>query len=137
MPVPSQQGSAAQSAMIEDWRAQLERLLRQRCAELERRLATGSPEKEHEAAHLRAQRFARTRVAGMRLYHSQAVLRGRAGRNLYAELKEEIDSARDVFERDYLSRSVPLPDYLHLELVRTLANGDAQLLGEAYPGPLA
>jgi hypothetical protein len=125
------------SAVIEDWRAQLERLVRERCAELERRLTAGPPPKEQEDLHLCAQRFARVRVAEMRLYKSQAVVRGRAAGHLYAELKEEIDSARDVFERDYLSRSASLPDYLHLELVGTLAHNDAGSLGEEYPGPLA
>jgi hypothetical protein len=28
-------------------------------------------------------------------------------------------------------------DYLHLELVRTLANDEVELLGQEYPGPLA
>ena len=27
-------------------------------------------------------------------------------------------------------------DYLHLELLRTLANDDADLLGSEYPGPM-
>ena len=27
-------------------------------------------------------------------------------------------------------------DYLHLELMRTLANDDADLLGKEYPGPM-
>jgi len=27
-------------------------------------------------------------------------------------------------------------DYLHLELLRTLANDDSDLLGKDYPGPL-
>jgi hypothetical protein len=28
-------------------------------------------------------------------------------------------------------------DYIHVELLRTLANDDAELLGEDYPGPMA
>jgi hypothetical protein len=88
-------------------------------------------------AHLAAQRFARVRVAEMRLFKSGAVRAGRAARNLYAELKEDVDSARDVYQRDHLSKSDAMPDYLHQELVRTLANDDAELLGENYPGPLA
>ena len=124
------------SVTIADWRTQLERVIRERCAELESRLTAGPSPAGEEALHLSAQRFARVRVAEMRLYQSQAVVRGRATRHLYAELKEAIDSARDVFERDYRSRSVSLPDYLHLELVRTLANHDAALLGAEYPGPL-
>ncbi len=96
-----------------------------------------TPAADIPPSHLAAQRFARVRVAEMRLYKSRAVRAGRAARNLYAELKEEIDSARDVFKRDHLSQSDAMPDYLHQELVRTLANEDTELLGDSYPGPLA
>jgi hypothetical protein len=93
------------------------------------------PQKEEEA-HLRAQRFARVRAAEILLYKSQAVRDGRAQKKLYSELKEEIDSARAAFERDYLRASDSMPDYLHSELLRTLANEEVSLLGEEYPGPL-
>lgn len=86
--------------------------------------------------HLRAQRFARVRVAEMRLYKSEAVLNGRAQRNLYTALKEEIDSAREAFRSDFICASPAMPDYFHLELLRTLANDDVGVLGEDYPGPL-
>jgi len=76
------------------------------------------------------------RVAEMRLYQSQAVRSGRAQRSLYAALREEIDSAREAFRRDFVSASPAMPDYLHVELIRTLANDDAGVLGEDYPGPL-
>ncbi len=92
---------------------------------------------EQLEGHLRARRFARVRAAEMRLYHSDAVLKGRADGGIYAELKQEIDSARGTFEREHLSRCSGMPDYLHLELVRVLANDDASLLGKDYPGPLA
>jgi hypothetical protein len=91
---------------------------------------------EEQALHLRAQRFARVRVAEMRLYQSQAVEAGRSQKNLYEVLKAEIDSAREAFRRDFISASPVLPDYLHLELIRTLANDDLAVLGENYPGPL-
>jgi hypothetical protein len=86
--------------------------------------------------HLRAQRFARTQVAEMRLYKSENVKIGRAARSLYTSLKAEIDSARETFRRDFLSAPGGMVDYLHLELVRTLANDDVELLGSDYPGPL-
>ena len=92
--------------------------------------------REDQDLHVRAQRFARVRVAEMRLYKSQAVRSGRAQRNLYAALKDEIDSAREAFHRDFTSASPAMPDYFHLELIRTLANDDVGLLGEDYPGPL-
>jgi len=92
--------------------------------------------REDANIHLRAQRFARTRVAEIRLFQSDAVKNGRIGRNLYASLKVDIDSAREVFHRDFLAASESMVDYLHLELVRTLANDDPELLGPEYPGPL-
>ena len=91
---------------------------------------------EVEHLHLKAQRFARTQAAEIRLYKSKNVQNGRAGCDLYTSLKKEIDSARETFRRDYLSASDTMVDYLHLELVRTLANNDVQLLGPDYPGPL-
>ena len=86
--------------------------------------------------HLKAQRFARNQIAEMRLYKSQNVKIGRAGRNLYTSLKTEIDAAREAFRRDFLSAPGGMVDYVHLELVRTLANDDVDLLGSNYPGPL-
>ncbi len=92
--------------------------------------------REEQDLHQRAQRFARVQVAEIRLYKSDHVKKGRAGHNLYASLKVEIDSAREAFRNDYLSASPTMVDYLHPELVRTLANDDAGLLGPDYPGPL-
>jgi hypothetical protein len=91
---------------------------------------------EEQRLHLRAQRFARVRVAEMRLYHAAEVESGRGGRNLYGALGEAIDGARDSFRKTYFDRCPSMVDYLHLELVRTLANDDPELLGEDYPGVL-
>ena len=93
--------------------------------------------REDQELHLKAQRFARVQVAEMRLYKSDAVKDGRARRDLYDALKTEIDSAREVFQRDYLTATPTMVDYFHLELNRTLANDDPELLGRSYPGPLA
>jgi len=84
----------------------------------------------------KAQRFARVRVAEIRLYQSDEVKKGRFACDLYTSLKAEIDSARDVYRRDFLSAPGSTPDYLHLELLQTLANGEVELLGPQYPGPL-
>src|SRR5580658_456127 len=91
---------------------------------------------EEQDLHLKAQRFARVQVAEIRLYKSENVKNGRAGQDLYTSLKTEIDSAREVFRHDFISRSPTMVDYLHGELVRTLANDDAALLGPDYPGPM-
>jgi len=92
--------------------------------------------REEQELHLKAQRFARVHIAGIRLHKSDKVKEGRARHALYASLKTEIDSARDVFQRDFLPVSPAMVDYLHLELLRTLANENADLLGPDYPGPM-
>ncbi len=92
--------------------------------------------REDRELHLRAQRFARVQVAEIRLYKSEKVKNGRAAHDLYTSLKEEIDSAREAFRGEFLNASDSMVDYLHLELVRTLANDDAEVLGQDYPGPM-
>lgn len=91
---------------------------------------------EDKQLHLRAQRFARVQVAQIRLYQSKNVQNGRTAHDLYTSLQTEIDSARDAFRRDFLNSSETMVDYLHLELMRTLANDDAEVLGATYPGPM-
>ena len=91
---------------------------------------------EDRELHLRAQRFARVQVAQIRLYQSEKVKNGRTAHDLYTSLKEEMDSAREAFRREFLNASDSMVDYLHLELVRTLANDDAEVLGKDYPGPM-
>src|SRR5258708_2663332 len=92
--------------------------------------------KEEQERHLRAQRFARVQIAEMRLYKSQAVKTGRAEHDLYGALQEDIDRTRDAFRQDFIAASPTMIDYVHLELLQTLANNDVELLGPAYPGPL-
>ncbi len=99
-------------------------------------VAWASLTREQQDLHQRAQRFARVQVAEIRLYKSENVKKGRSGRSLYASLKTEIDAARETYRNDYLAASDTMVDYLHPELVRTLANDDAELLGPDYPGPL-
>ncbi len=86
--------------------------------------------------HLRAQRFARVQVAEIRLYQAEAVKAGRARGDLYDALREIIDEARETFRRDFAGSATAMVDYLHLELLRTLANDNPQWLGPHYPGPL-
>lgn len=93
-----------------------------------------APDRERRSA---AQRFARLRAAEMRVFRAAAVRSGRAAGDLYAALKEEIDSGREVYRRQFLADSPSLGDYFHEELVRILAGGQAGLLGPGYPGPLA
>jgi hypothetical protein len=92
--------------------------------------------KEEQDLHSRAQRFARVQVAEMRLYKSGAVKAGRAESRLYDSLRQDIDAGREAFYRQFISSCPSMVDYFHLELVRTLANENAALLGSDYPGPL-
>ncbi len=89
-----------------------------------------------QQTHLRAQRFARVQAAEMRLYHADLVQTGRTQRNLYDLLRQPIDAARANFQSQFFANCPSMVDYLHLELTRTLANDDTELLGRSYPGPL-
>jgi hypothetical protein len=91
---------------------------------------------EDQKLHLQAQRMARVRVAEMRLYHEDKLRRGVDACNIYGTLQEEIDPARDQFLQTFLSKSPTMVDYLHLEVLRSLAHGDDRLLGYGYPGPM-
>jgi hypothetical protein len=94
-------------------------------------LATGD-----KLVHVRAKRFAKTKVAEMRLYRPEACETGRARRDIYSFLKQEIDAAREMFRNQFMS-TPPMIDYLHLELLEQLAENDEALLGADYPGQMA
>lgn len=85
--------------------------------------------------HLRAQRFARVLVADVQLYRPEEIREGKKTHNLYGALKEEIDKSREVYYRKF-GQSIPSIDYFHLELLRTLAADQEELLGPGYPGPM-
>jgi hypothetical protein len=91
---------------------------------------------EEQQIHLRAQRFARVQVAEMRLFEADAVQNGRAQRSLYEALRKSIDAARETFRTTFFASCATMVDYLDLELTRTLAHDDPDLLGKTYPGPL-
>jgi len=86
--------------------------------------------------HLRAQRFARVQVAEIRLFQSAMVKQGRTNKSLYRILKEQIEPRREEYRRQFLKDCPSMVDYLHVEMVRTLANDKTELLGTEYPGPL-
>lgn len=76
-----------------------------------------------------ARRFARLLVAEIRLYHEPAVDQGRREGNLLARLAPEIEHARRVYEDQVPAGVRSRTDFFQLELIRTLAGGDASLLG--------
>ncbi len=78
--------------------------------------------------HIRAQRFARVKVAEMQLSRPDACHAGRQQGDLYLLLRQEIDKARDTYRRQFMT--IPsMVDYLHLELVRIAAEGDERKTG--------
>ncbi len=89
-----------------------------------------------QALHLRAQRFARLRVAEMRLANEAALRRGFEQSDIYQALRGPIDRAREEFRREYLSKSPTMVDYLYLGMLRGFAGDQEQRFGAAFPGPL-
>lgn len=86
--------------------------------------------------HLQAQRVARVKVAEMRLYNAGELRRGTSQSNIYESLRAQIDAARAEFLQTFLAKSATMVDYLHLEILRSLAHDDDRLLGKTYPGPM-
>jgi hypothetical protein len=91
---------------------------------------------DDQKLHLQAQRVARVRVAELRLYNAEELRKGVFVGDIYNALRGGIDSARTEFLQSYLSKSPTMVDYLHLELLRSLAHDDDRLLGKDYPGPM-
>jgi hypothetical protein len=73
-----------------------------------------------------ARRYARLLISEMKLYNEAAIRIGRHRRDLRSRLQPEIERARRLYdERGFATRD----DVFEDELVRTLADGDAELLG--------
>jgi hypothetical protein len=100
------------------------------------RLSWDALSPEDQKLHLRAQRTARVRVAEMRLYNEHELRAGCDSGDIYSAMQRLIDSARHQFLQTFLAKSPTMVDYLHLEILRTLAHDDDRLLGNNYPGPM-
>lgn len=90
---------------------------------------------EQRQLHIRAQRFARVAVAEIQMSKPEACRAGREQSDLYLFLKREIDKARESFRQQFMT-DLSMVDYLHLELIKTAAEGDELKLGADYPGRL-
>ena len=77
-----------------------------------------------------ARRYAKLLVSEIKLYHEAAVTAGRQERDLATRLAVEIERARVLYEQRIPSELRTHRDHFHDELVRTLAAGDASLLGQ-------
>ena len=76
-----------------------------------------------------ARRTAKLLVSEIRLFHEPAVSEGRRHRNLLARLAPEIEKARQAYHEQVPAVVRTHTDYFQQELIRTLAGGDATLLG--------
>jgi hypothetical protein len=89
---------------------------------------------EERRLHNDARRFARLLVSEIKLYNEQKVSDGRSQNDLYERLREYIDRSREMYDKRVKPEVAKKYDYFHQELVSTLAEGDAEKLGNAYPG---
>ena len=76
-----------------------------------------------------AKRFARLLVSEIRLYNEQAVQEGKRGHDIYRRLKEDVDRSREMYEQRVSAEIRAQSNYFQEELVRLLADGDADALG--------
>lgn len=90
-------------------------------------IAVRSPEEEQR--HAEARRFARLLVSEIRLYNEAAVQAGKASRDIYQRLKEDIDRSREMYEQRVPADVRASSNYFFEELVRILADGDPDALG--------
>lgn len=91
-------------------------------------VASPAPQSDDDDA---ARRYARLLVSEIKLYHEPAVAAGCLERNLAVRLGGEIAHARVLYEQRVPADVRQRTDFFDAELVRTLANGDATLLGQA------
>jgi hypothetical protein len=79
--------------------------------------------------HDEARRFARLLVSEIKLYNEPKVDAGRKNKDLYERLKEDIDRSRQMYDERITDDVRKSSNYFYDELVRILADGDANALG--------
>jgi hypothetical protein len=87
------------------------------------------PPSQNDADEM-ARRYARLLVSEIKLYHEADVVAGRRERDLGIRLGVEIARARVLYDQRVPPSLRDHGDHFHDELVRTLASGDASLLGQ-------
>ena len=89
---------------------------------------------EDEEIHKKAKRFAKLLVDEIKLYNPARVTEGRAQKDLYARLKDDIDKSRATYDKRYGATAAASGNYFSQELIRILANDDPSLLGAGFSG---
>ena len=91
--------------------------------------SAGGPATEETKKHDEARRFARLLVSEIKLYNESKVEQGRRNRDLYERLKEDIDRSRQMYDERIGEDVRKASNYFYDELVRVLADGNAEILG--------
>jgi hypothetical protein len=79
--------------------------------------------------HAEARRLARLLVSELKLYNEEEIEEGRRAGNIYRYLKDAIERSRTMYDERIDDRVRTEADYFREELIRSIAGGDAKLLG--------
>jgi hypothetical protein len=82
--------------------------------------------------HRKAQRFARLLVDEIKLYNQAKVAEGRRNKDIYDRLKSEIEQSRSTYDKRYGGTAAAGTNYFQQEVVRSLAEDDASLMGKNF-----
>lgn len=86
---------------------------------------------EEQKLHDNAKRFAKLLVQEIALYHPKEMAQGKANKNLYQLMRDDIDRSREAYDgRHGKDPSIKARDYFREALVKYLADGDASALGD-------
>ena len=98
-------------------------------AGMARGAAFGGGQSDDVKRHDEARRFARLLVSEIKLYNEAKVEQGRKNKDLYERLKEDIDRSRQMYDERINEDVRKTSNYFYDELVRILADGNADSLG--------
>jgi hypothetical protein len=87
---------------------------------------------EDQEVHRKAQRFARLLVDEIKLYNKSEVSEGRKNKDLFDRLKDAIEKSEIAYQKRYRDTVAASGNYFDDELIRSLAEGDASLMGENF-----
>lgn len=91
------------------------------------------PQERADRLQREAKTFASRIVSEIKLYNTALVADGNGSHDLYRQLQENIDRARMMYDKANDSKADR--DYFHEAVVEILCDGNADVLGEGYPGP--
>jgi len=87
---------------------------------------------EDQEVHRKARRFARLLVDEVKLYNQAKVSEGRKKKDVYDRLKDTIEKSRATYQKRYGNTVAASGNYFQHEVIRSLAEDDASLLGKNF-----